>query len=736
MEGQGSPWGDMSPQGTQTERQPVSDGALTLVQRDAEVARIDQAVAEASRGAGIVLYLEGGPGSGRSRLLAAVLDAARQAGVCALRATGRDAERGYRFGVVVQLLETRWLQLDGGERERLMQGPARAVARLMSGDLIPSEEEFAVVHGVLSLVRELAARTPGLVLAVDDVEHADAASARLLAYLAARVTNLPVVLAAAGPPPPAADGAALTALKGVATVLPLAPLTPAAVAEVVDARYPTADPALRATCAHLTGGNPLLLAGLLDEVARDGAPLTAEQLPGLMPAAALRMARAGLDRAGVPARRLAATLALAGDPAALAQAAAAADLSTGEAADAARALAAAGLVTREEPIRFAAPLLRRAVETITSVERYPRPGVDPAPSGLSTLVARDELEGALQILGGGNVREAERADPALGTRHRRLQAWSLWHQGAIAEAYAVASASVVDPHGPPSELAGVIAACHLELGQLDHAHTTLAALRAPDQISPAELPVLLDVRAQLRLAQGRPAEALVDALEAGRRALAVGDDPGAGVVSWRSTAALARLALDEPDGARQLAEEEHERAATEKITRVVIRCLRVLGLAADGQPALDLLNEAVAIGAKHPPRLEYLRALVDLGSAMRRANRRSSARTPLTAALELCGQRGATALARRAQMEIAACGSRQGGSRVTGVQALTPSERRVATLAAAGHTTRQIAAELFVTPKTIEFHLRHVYRKLGIASTRAELARAVAGASERISLRE
>ncbi len=56
------------------------------------------------------------------------------------------------------------------------------------------------------------------------------------------------------------------------------------------------------------------------------------------------------------------------------------------------------------------------------------------------------------------------------------------------------------------------------------------------------------------------------------------------------------------------------------------------------------------------------------------------------------------------------------------MEALTPSERRVALLAAQGRTTRQIAAELFVTPKTVEFHLRHVYRKLGVPSTRADLA--------------
>ena len=254
----------------------------------------------------------------------------------------------------------------------------------------------------------------------------------------------------------------------------------------------------------------------------------------------------------------------------------------------------------------------------------------------------------------------------------------------------------------------------------------LEVLRAPDSVPAAEMPVLLDVRAQVRLAHGRAAEALLDALEAGRLAVArVGGD-SFDVVNWRCTAAQARLALDEPGGARELAEEELERARSGEVTRTVLRCLRLLGLAADGRRRLDLLTEAVTVGAEAPPRLEYLYALVDLGAATRRANRRSAARAPLVRALELCQERGATALARRAEVEIAACGARQGRTRLAGAQALTPSERRVATLAARGDTTRQIAGELFVTPKTVEFHLRHVYRKLGIPSTRADLARTLA----------
>jgi DNA-binding CsgD family transcriptional regulator len=63
---------------------------------------------------------------------------------------------------------------------------------------------------------------------------------------------------------------------------------------------------------------------------------------------------------------------------------------------------------------------------------------------------------------------------------------------------------------------------------------------------------------------------------------------------------------------------------------------------------------------------------------------------------------------------------------LTGLESLTPSERRVADVAAKGLTTRQIAETLFVSPKTVEFHLRHIYQKLDIAS-RGELAKLIAG---------
>jgi DNA-binding CsgD family transcriptional regulator len=89
---------------------------------------------------------------------------------------------------------------------------------------------------------------------------------------------------------------------------------------------------------------------------------------------------------------------------------------------------------------------------------------------------------------------------------------------------------------------------------------------------------------------------------------------------------------------------------------------------------------------------------------------------------------GATPLAARANTELRATGARPRRIALSGVESLTPSERRVAQMAAGGPTNREIAQALFVTPKTVEVHLSSVYRKLGISS-RSQLQAALANAS-------
>jgi len=141
-----------------------------------------------------------------------------------------------------------------------------------------------------------------------------------------------------------------------------------------------------------------------------------------------------------------------------------------------------------------------------------------------------------------------------------------------------------------------------------------------------------------------------------------------------------------------------------------------------GERGLDLIRAATELGLSSPPRLETVRALVELGAALRRANERAAARQPLQQAADLARAGGALALSELARLELSATGARPRREALgSGPESLTPSERRIAEMAAGGQSNRNIAGALFVTPKTVEYHLRNAYRKLEIESRR-ELA--------------
>ena len=125
-------------------------------------------------------------------------------------------------------------------------------------------------------------------------------------------------------------------------------------------------------------------------------------------------------------------------------------------------------------------------------------------------------------------------------------------------------------------------------------------------------------------------------------------------------------------------------------------------------------------------KLDHARSLVDLGALLRRANKRSEARDVLRQALDSAHRLGARPLAERAETELRATGARPRRVVLTGLEALTASERRVAELAAQDLTNREIAQQLFVTARTVEGHLTSVFRKLRITS-RDELSAALAG---------
>jgi DNA-binding CsgD family transcriptional regulator len=345
------------------------------------------------------------------------------------------------------------------------------------------------------------------------------------------------------------------------------------------------------------------------------------------------------------------------------------------------------------------------------------------------LLFVDALERDLEICDAA-LATAQRVDsPAAYASASYCRAWPLYEQGRILDAAADAQAALdARPAGCRTYLRtayGALACCHIQRAELAHAETALTFIGHPQVESSVHLLFLLDVRAQLRLAELRPEEALQDALDAGRRLQEDYGISSPGGVAWRSTAALANLALGQRARAHELASEELELARAAGITRVMVRDLRVLGLAERGNRGLELLGEAVALaGAAAGPRLEQIHALIDLGSALRRANRRADARPPLRKALDLSYRGGAAAAAVRAQNELSATGARPRRALLTGAASLTPRELRVGELAAKGLTTKAIAELLFVTPKTVEYHLRHVYQKLNISS-RAEIARAL-----------
>ena len=127
-----------------------------------------------------------------------------------------------------------------------------------------------------------------------------------------------------------------------------------------------------------------------------------------------------------------------------------------------------------------------------------------------------------------------------------------------------------------------------------------------------------------------------------------------------------------------------------------------------------------------PMPFERARTLLALGERLRRAKQRADAREPLTAALDVFERLGARPWAERARAELRATGGQASGRRTqAAAEQLTPHELQIAVLVAQGMTNREAAAALFLSPKTIEYHLGQIYRKLDVRG-RAQLARLLA----------
>jgi DNA-binding CsgD family transcriptional regulator len=143
----------------------------------------------------------------------------------------------------------------------------------------------------------------------------------------------------------------------------------------------------------------------------------------------------------------------------------------------------------------------------------------------------------------------------------------------------------------------------------------------------------------------------------------------------------------------------------------------------------SLYLESVERLARSRAAVELARSRLVYGEWLRRENRRVDAREQLRAAHEMFSRMGAAAFAERARRELAATGETVRKRTVETLEELTPQEAQVGRLAAEGHTNPEIAALLFVSPRTVEYHLHKVFLKLGISSRR-ELRRALPGAED------
>jgi DNA-binding CsgD family transcriptional regulator len=320
--------------------------------------------------------------------------------------------------------------------------------------------------------------------------------------------------------------------------------------------------------------------------------------------------------------------------------------------------------------------------------------------------------------------------------------WALVRQGELADAEAQARWALERSAGiyALDSLAHLVEAL-VERDAFDDADAELG--RLPEQLRSHSIMAVtfLMARGRLRAAQGRHAEALTDFLDCGRRCDLLGIVLA--VYHWRSAAALEHAALGNLREARRLAADEVTIARAFGRARalgVALRCAGLVEVLAGGANAaesgdrvpaatrgLALLAESVRVLEASQAPVELARASTDYGAALRRAGERAAAREFLERGLDLAHRHGASRVAGRARAELVAAGAKPRRDAITGRDALTASELRVARLAASGRTNREIAQALFITTKTASAHLSRVYRKLGI-TRRDQLPDALSGA--------
>ncbi|NGO72280.1 AAA family ATPase, partial [Streptomyces boncukensis] len=360
---------------------PVRTDHRRLLEREAECAAADAALARARRGHGQLLVCEGPPGAGKSAFLADVRARAEEQRALVLQARSAEFERWFPFGVVRQMFEPWAATAPEEERRAVLSGPAATAGPLLGtrpardAGPEPGGAPYSLLNGLFWMSRNLAGRHP-LVITVDDLQWADEPSLRFVNYLAGRLEGCRIAVVVATRTEarhPGERGALLAGVLGAARarVRTLAPLSADAARELAadTLRVPPSEDFVRA-CHDATGGNPFLLGELLREVAAHGlGPAdgpAAYAVRSLAPAAVERRVDDRLRRLPEAAARFARAVAVLGPDAGHRPSAAVAGLDGETAAEAAGALVDAGLLeagARDEGSRYAFvhPIERTAV---------------------------------------------------------------------------------------------------------------------------------------------------------------------------------------------------------------------------------------------------------------------------------------------------------------------------------------------------------------------------------------
>ena len=354
---------------------------------------------------------------------------------------------------------------------------------------------------------------------------------------------------------------------------------------------------------------------------------------------------------------------------------------------------------------------------------------------VQTLIYADELDLALLVSREARSLAEARGAPASFATASAAMVRVLHDMGRLLEAEAIGAAGLAacPRNQPVAKAYAVTTLAHvlLKRGDLAAAESTLAEADLDSAHVPRSLLAAnpLMVHGLVHLAQGDAHAALGDFL-AIRDLLEPSACRNPAVARWRSGAALAFLQLGTREEALYLAQTELELSRSWGAPAMLGRSLRTLGLVEGGRRGLELLEEGVVVLGRSPAAYELLQVQVELGASLRRDNQRGRARELLRDCLDRADRSGAGLLARQAREELLATGARPRRLVLSGVESLTASERRTATMAAEGMTNREIAQSLFVTTKTVEMHLAHVFGKLEIRS-RTELPEALGSGAGR-----